>query len=527
MRIFISYKDDRDNGGKVDQIVGYVTKKFDDAFKNRPICIFRDEKNLHDGDNWYKEIWKALFKSDCFVIIADEKWISEMATHKGSFSYVEAVYAAAHYAGNNVYIIPVKGQDFKVNAPGETGILDIRDQTISESIRKFPIGLNNIMDRLHTRTGATLDSYLEGVIGSIKKELHRIKQLHPSPILFISSVIADSSSNSHLEYFGSIIRLLADEFAKHKDWSIDCVIKITPTTFDQTLLIADAISRDDYYRGIIIAPYETEESGRLIHEYLDVNDRNSCPIFTIDKTYHKLSLFNGNVKAPCGVMSDWEQGGKEAATLFDHYCKRLNINSPRILLVDGLEGGKERLESFYRTLVPVYENSMLCWLINGDFSRNKACDKFFGDILTKVKPGYIHGVFCANDEMALGVRDAIKYWEEDHEDEKLGIVIIGYDGIETVKKYIDQGDPYLLNTIDVNLRNQVRQLTHCVMQTLRGDKFKENNGLHKISGTPHLSYKLQNDHIESIKKRFGEELIEALKASKEPIQSLNPYLYHL
>lgn len=67
--------------------------------------------------------------------------------------------------------------------------------------------------------------------------------------------------------------------------------------------------------------------------------------------------------------------------------------------------------------------------------------------------------------MALGVRELLEIKSTDSH--KIPIVVVGFDGIAEVRRRIDEGDQWLLNTVDVKVREQVERVVLALEEGFR------------------------------------------------------------
>jgi DNA-binding LacI/PurR family transcriptional regulator len=95
-------------------------------------------------------------------------------------------------------------------------------------------------------------------------------------------------------------------------------------------------------------------------------------------------------------------------------------------------------------------------------------------------------IFCANDDMALGAREALYQLAEDdfsvtirprsESSEAIYPQIIGYDGMPNMRDLLrKQAERFLLGTVDVKLKDQVRNTWHALVNQLEGSDFPMTN----------------------------------------------------
>lgn len=290
-----------------------------------------------------------------------------------------------------------------------------------------------------------------------------------NPVVFISSAISPSKySKVSFEYFTKIAVLLSQYFEPQ----YDLIIKIPPDNDEQSQhtqlsMLDNTIAFNKKYSGIIIAPIGTSLLEESIYNYISKRkaDCQKCPILTIDKGYikDKCAYFKDrNDNPPPFVMSDGKIGGKRAAeSLIKYFEKNPQIN-PTVLILKGLEGSQERVDGFIERWKEKYNNEPTLFRREIPFKRDIAKQEIYSflqdhsDFINKM-----HGVFCCNDEMALGVREALYEFKRNNPGifkEIKWVKIVGFDGINEVKRLIDEKDCWIINTIDVEIEEQVNKL---------------------------------------------------------------------
>lgn len=172
--------------------------------------------------------------------------------------------------------------------------------------------------------------------------------------------------------------------------------------------------------AIIINPVDTQGSADLVR----IANKQKIPLISLDR-----QVKGGQVVSH--VESDNYKGGVLAAELLSRVVK----GTSRILVLEGIEGttaNTQRLDGFNDTVDKL--GLEVTRYLTANFSRQAAYDL----MMTDGNLSTFDIVFCANDEMALGVLDA----SLEKDDYKL---IIGFDGTMEAAKAVKRG--FMVGTI--------------------------------------------------------------------------------
>lgn len=102
------------------------------------------------------------------------------------------------------------------------------------------------------------------------------------------------------------------------------------------------------------------------------------------------------------------------------------------------------------------------------FTSDDAYEWMMGDIRRKIPWHEVVGIFCCNDEIALGIRAALEQWTREEWHQSLP-VIVGFDGISDVTRLIDSPEePWIINTVCVPINAIARDLSGIIDRVLRG-----------------------------------------------------------
>jgi len=304
-------------------------------------------------------------------------------------------------------------------------------------------------------------------------------------ILYISSgLYKEEKQIDILDYFAKLLASLAVKL-KSALPEYDLVVKI-PANYssedEQEEILDEFIKKSwhERYSAIIIAP---KKRSSIISKLISIRKTYpDYPIFAIDKGFeakeYKDLFKNQGVDPPFSVQADWEQGGKIAARCYFEYLKTIpEIPQPySTIVVNGLEGSQERVRGFQNELdnLGVQTSTVI---INSDFTRLDAQSRFITEYKKLVAKNIkVTGIFCCNDEMALGVKDAL---EEVHETNATlhKPKIIGFDSIRDLTIYLDPAmkltNDFLINSVTVNVPDQISRLVTTLKLVLRKETLYE------------------------------------------------------
>ena len=317
-------------------------------------------------------------------------------------------------------------------------------------------------------------------------------------ILYVSSplFIKGKESSSH-DYFTYIISELTQKLRKI-DKSIDFVLKVPNSENDfhtqQIDFIEDALAKINEYKCIIVAPFNRDKIYKKFEQWKEhINDDK---LFFIDQGFPKEEVDEiKGVDRPGYAQADWKQGGFCAGESMAFFFKGLSdiadekILHPNILIVEGTVGSKERIVGFKEGIKSLNKNGFQInpnypgTNIMGLYDKTITIDKFkivFDAYLKENK--VINGVFCCNDEMALGVNEVLQDNTSRFNELTSGHlnatpIIIGFDGIKDVISLIEGDNIFMYDTIladaDQQINGIVNLITQSSIKNKRLDKFEK------------------------------------------------------
>ena len=315
--------------------------------------------------------------------------------------------------------------------------------------------------------------------------------LRKKPIVFISSTLAfleDQESTEGLDYFTSLVTATTQ---KLRNFGHEVILKVPRYERQESIeapgshqveLLREVEKNRRNYGGLLIAPFDTDAVCEVI---LRLCHKKDFPIATVDKGYDRddLRFVSAGVIPPPAAVCDGLYNGGLAAKSIIRYLKDIGKLQATVVILQGLQGSVPRIQGFLKEIsshntrcgqgnnvstvvskeIPFRQEPArkmaLRYIKEEDWSA--LIDPILMDTIPqadRAKPGAIDAFFCCNDEMALGVRDAL---EECLMQERRPepAVVVGFDGIGAVKrKILREKDPWLLNSVDVKLTTQVDHL---------------------------------------------------------------------
>lgn len=312
---------------------------------------------------------------------------------------------------------------------------------------------------------------------------------HKNPVYFVTSVLSPKFDGCKV--FDFFVHLTAKLSIAFREIGYPLVLFVpssqeTASKDQENYLLTFEKTSDLQARcsGVIINPFDKEKIKNPLADLIKKFD--NLPIMTIDQGFESEKDFknNINVEAPPSMRCDEVQGGAFAAQcairLYRYWLDKQRLD---VVIVSGLEGSKNRISGFKQEFKEEKSKNIYfdyhihdALEINGRYDRATSKELFYDKIGDMIYND-IDIIFCCNDEMALGVRDAIsdRYKEimnividlkksgqqkaqQAREIELLRLAnfrILGFDGIQEARTFINIPDQWLINSIDANIGGQV------------------------------------------------------------------------
>jgi ABC-type sugar transport system substrate-binding protein len=216
---------------------------------------------------------------------------------------------------------------------------------------------------------------------------------------------------------------------------------------------------------LVVAPTASEQ---LTIAVADVARDRKVPVLALSLPFASPSVFTERqLPIPAAVYCDSASGARELARAASRELEGRSprLTKPSVVLIPGQSDRKDsldRLQSFHAGLIddglePEITTANACIWQRGP-ARSEMTR-----ILHELKHT-IDLVFAANDEMALGARDAIR---EDTGPFATNCMIYGFDAITEVRSLVESGDHHMRGTSEQDIPQMAQSLTNLIDQVLR------------------------------------------------------------
>jgi hypothetical protein len=369
--------------------------------------------------------------------------------------------------------------------------------------KPLPPSIERLADIHYKQGPAAFDSqreFLELIADIYKRaDAHR-----PKPIALLSSTLSffgGGDRTEGLDYFTTLVMTIIQQL---KSYNRDVILKVPIYAADDALLgaahhqlelLLETLENIDSYCALIVAPFKLEylakDLARLMKDIKDSKRR--FPVFTIDKAYvgkEAEEFQKHGVAPPPGFICNGEFDGGLAASSIIAYVKRAHISAPNVVVLQGLEGSQPRILGFLQRIaeynatitseadeiyvavsiitpfLPEDAKERAEQFLSDEDSWTELIDSDYEIQNPQRQPRRVDAFFCCNDEMALGVCEYLEGMPPGTN--MASPVVVGFDGIASVRRRIARPDHWLLNTVDVKVRKQVDGLVKALLDGLEG-----------------------------------------------------------
>ncbi len=282
----------------------------------------------------------------------------------------------------------------------------------------FVIGLAGCSDKVQTTTQTTTQTTNKNAaFTSTEKKL--MDSLAPLPKASKAYKIAAVEITLANPFWVSMKQGYADAA---KEYGVTCDVFAASKEDDvngQLDLLKTAIGKDyDAVSISSITPYN------LIPGVAEAT-KKKMPVIAVGTSVDAAKAKEANAKVNAFITSSFEDQGKIGAEFIIG-----KIKSGKVAIITGLSGAaqSEARKTGAQKAFEANKDIKLVSVQAGDWDRKKAYD--LATNLIQANPD-LKGIFCANDDMALGVVDALKAANK-----KSQVTVTGIDSIDEAKKSI-------------------------------------------------------------------------------------------
>jgi ABC-type sugar transport system substrate-binding protein len=240
-------------------------------------------------------------------------------------------------------------------------------------------------------------------------------------------------------------------------------------------LFSDLEDRQVEIDGIIFIPASPDKHFDELVGFHE--NRGDIPLVMVD-VYFDIDVMDTHTRArlPSFVGGDESIGGRLAAEIVLDVIVTPPAK-PRVIIVNGASSPWEqkRALAFKTTLAASWKNVVFSESPPINYSRAAAYEwtrKTLPKVATFDKCISVSAVFACNDDMAIGVRNAILHLTREGYKFPILPQIVGYDGITEMREYIEANDAFIAGTVDVRIEEQARAAMLLIHKLIRGGERK-------------------------------------------------------
>lgn len=276
-----------------------------------------------------------------------------------------------------------------------------------------------------------------------------------------------------LGFWAELVSRLASQAFKN-NMAFSMVAPDPSADYDSSAMIALLASADDIMNMyqpdlVIMVPSFSQSFTELFHKKFQ---KILCSLMTVDTEFYEYDYFKEHgLPVPPIVQIDNYEGGRLAAGIL---MRGLNKEGSdlRLLVMPGIEDtphSKARIQGFEDAIRYKHPDARIRMLPSANFQREKArqiMDNYCEDIdIEKYQ-----GIFCCNDEMALGV-----YASLNHKfDNNLNFGIVGFNNtLEMQHSVLMDKMGWLKGTISQNFPEYISTIIQVAKKLLRGSPVEQ------------------------------------------------------
>lgn len=521
LSVFVSY-----HSNTSDNCARRVMKAVKHKFPLASVFVSDDQNAVRLGADWKPQVAKKLHAANVFIAIIDEAW--RYRVHVPNSTVRQEVEGALW--NPNVRCCFSLRLSGVARPSGDDLPVTIKEVANKEFFKDCGDHRHLVKRQLRS---------LLGELESIETELLTANTL---PVALVSSTLAlrtrdGSTTDDSLAFFSLMVTEIVQEVERKKTLPMHVIVKIPEVKsieageLHQKELVQNVLREHARYRAVIVSPFSVKALAPVIRDFC--TDHPRYPIFTVDQCFgekpwreipredhnsrgrSKGDHGGNDTKWPPGVMCDWYAGGKLAANVLWNYLDQVRVNNPLIWVLTGIDGTEARQRGFrhwMRDNTNIHQDNIedVPAKFQQDVARAEFRRKYDQD-------GRLpHAVFCTNDEMALGVAEALDEIDgttgnrDTNNDPRqspgpgpsFGIKVVGFDSIHDVTTHLSERSdrkkwhPRYLNTVDVRIRDQANSLVEMIVEYVFRPRSNVKKRIRCIEPRPFVPIRVQQARVQ-------------------------------
>lgn len=288
-----------------------------------------------------------------------------------------------------------------------------------------------------------------------------------------SAFLPQKDPTSSFDFFA----ILTSQVLQHLQNEYDVVVRVpAPEEIgeigrSQRTLLSELFNTSNSFHAYVVSPVDVSAVASVVVPFL--RKHNPARLVTVDQSLGSSRLFRkGNVKVPRSVVPDNIHGGELAAeSLWQYYQsfpENERLKRPKFIVVEGTGASSDRFDGFKRKIARLSNGKALVSPSGPlSFSRESASQWAREQLRDNMNAwNNVVGVFACNDELALGVCDALEWHlTRPTRQQMVTAAVVGFDGIRDVTGRIEKPDElWMLNTVIIPIDAIARRLREVVNQ---------------------------------------------------------------